>query len=54
MLVRDMIDKDTTDKLYKFTKKLLEDQKDISIIDCMKHDSHKRVNRRIKQRGWGK
>jgi len=22
--------------------------------DCMSHDSHKRKNRRIKQKGWGK
>lgn len=24
-----------------------------SILECMKHDSHTRENRRIKQRGWG-
>jgi len=45
---------DCKEKLYKLSKKLLEEQKDISIRDCMKHDSYKRVNRRIKQVRWGK
>ncbi len=37
------------EKLYHFTKKLLEDRKDISIKAAMSQNSHKKINRRVRQ-----
>jgi hypothetical protein len=51
--VREIIDRKTKEKLYKLTKNLL-DQKDVSIVQAMQHDSYKRVGRRIRQVRWGK
>ncbi len=48
----DMIDDKTAMDLYRFTKKLIEDNKDITIVEAMKHDSYKRIKRRIRQVGW--
>ncbi len=48
----DMIDDKTAMDLYRFTKKLIEDKKDITIVEAMKHDSYKRIKRRIRQVGW--
>lgn len=48
----DMIDDKTAMDLYRFTKKLIEDNKDITIVQAMKHDSYKRIKRRIRQVGW--
>jgi hypothetical protein len=52
--VRDMLREDSKERLYKLTKNMIDMQKDISIRDCMKHDSYKRIGRRIKQVRWGK
>jgi hypothetical protein len=51
--VRDLLSRESKERLYKLTKNLLDMQKDINIHQAMKHDSYKRVNRRIRQRGWG-
>ncbi len=58
-LVRDMIDRETKEKLFKLTKKNLDTRKKNritrrDILDCMKHDSHRRVGGRIKQVRWGR
>jgi len=48
----DMLDDKTKVKLYKFTKQIIEDRKDLTIIQAMKQDSYKRIRRRIRQVGW--
>lgn len=51
--LRDLLSRESKERLYKLTKNMLQMQKDISIAEDMKHDSHKRVNRRVRQKGWG-
>ncbi|WP_432400976.1 hypothetical protein [Wukongibacter sp. M2B1] len=51
--VRDLLSRESTERLYKLTRNMLQMQKDISITNAMKHDSYKKVNRRIRQKGWG-
>lgn len=46
--VRDILSKESKERLYKLTKNMLEIQKDISISQAMRHDSYKRVNRRMR------
>ncbi|MDK2917283.1 MAG: hypothetical protein PWQ37_16 [Candidatus Petromonas sp.] len=52
--VRDVISNESKEKLYKLTKQILDKRRDISINEAMKHDSYKRVNRRLRQVRWGK
>ena len=52
------IDKEEKEKINKLPKTNLEKRKKYNptrreIIECMQHDSHRRVKGRIKQRGWG-
>ena len=46
--VRDLLSDEVKLELYRFTKVIIEERKDISIHQAMKHDSYKRVNRRIR------
>lgn len=48
----DLLDDKTTMQLYRFTKKLIEDKKDLTMVQAMKQDSYRRINRRIRQVGW--
>ena len=50
----DMIDEKTKNELYKFTKVLIEENKDVSIVEIMKHDSYKKVRGRIRQIRWAR
>lgn len=50
--VIDMIDEETKIQIYRFTKMLIEENKELSIKEIMKHDSYKKVKGRIRQVGW--
>lgn len=49
----ELIDDKTKMKIYRLTKQLIDEQKDLTIIQAMKHDSYKRINGRVRQVGWG-
>ncbi|WP_432406709.1 hypothetical protein [Wukongibacter sp. M2B1] len=48
----DLLDDKAKTNLYRFTKKLIEDKKDLTIVQAMQQDSYRRINRRIRQVGW--
>lgn len=50
--VIDLLDEKTKTTLYRFTKRLIEDKKDLTTVQAMKQDSYRRINRRIRQVGW--
>ena len=49
-----LLDKETLKRLLDLRRKLAEEQGDYHVAELMRHDSYKRVGRRIKQVKWGK
>ena len=49
-----LLDKETLKRLLDLRRKLAEEQEYYNVTELMKHDSYRRVGRRIKQVKWGK
>ncbi len=49
-----LLDRETLKKILELRRKLAEEQGYYNITELMRHDSYKRVGRRIKQVKWGK